>query len=119
MKLFIDDIREAPDGWVLVTTVTNAIKFINRYRYEIKEISFDHDISYPVMVNGVSRPYPSPETFQAVAYYVNSMYGSTPEDWPKIFIHSANPIGAKEISNILLGFDITIKPYGPATRQAL
>lgn len=117
MKIFIDDIRNPPDDtWTLVRTVTEAIRTINRFRYDIKVISFDHDISYPVEVNGLSRPYPSPETFQAVAYYVKQIWSDIPEDAPKIVIHSANPIGAKEIHDILPGFDRTITPYKPANR---
>lgn len=119
LRLFIDDIREAPEGWTLVTTVTEAIKFINRYQYEIDAISIDHDISYPVTVNGLSRPYPSPETFQAVALYIDSVYSSHMEDAPIITIHSANPVGAKQIDEILMGFTRSIKPYEPATRRAL
>lgn len=121
LRLFIDDIREAPEGWTLVTTVSQAISTINFHRHRIKEISFDHDISYPVVVNGVSKPYPSPENFQAVALFIKEIWGDYPGSAPKMTVHSANPVGAHEIAQILLDFDfdVSIVPYKPATRRAL
>lgn len=116
MKLFIDDIRNAPDDtWTLVRTVTEAIRFIGRYWKDIEVISIDHDISYQVELNGLSRPYPSPETYQSVAMFIEVIYMFVPAK-PKIIIHSANPVGAEAIKNILVGFPIEIKAYGPANR---
>lgn len=120
MKLFIDDIREAPDGWTLATTVTEAIRILSRFRNEIDFISIDHDISYPVEVNGLSRPYPSPETFQAVAYYLADVYERYDSTYlPHITIHSANPVGCTTLSAILNRFNPVIKQSPPATRRAL
>ena len=42
MKLWIDDIRKAPSGWVWVKTSTEAIKML--LSRPIEEISFDHDL---------------------------------------------------------------------------
>lgn len=67
MKLYVDDIRPAPEGWQQARTVTDAIKFLSNFGNQVTEISLDHDISYAVEVAGTQRPFPSPENFQAVA----------------------------------------------------
>mgnify|MGYP003434316233 CR=1 FL=1 len=117
MKLFVDDIRDAPDDtWHTVRTVTEAIRVIHNNTTKIKEISLDHDISYPVEVNGLSRPYPSPETFQAVAYYLASLWACPLHDAPNITLHTANPVGAREMEQILRGFKVVTKLSAPANR---
>jgi hypothetical protein len=118
MKLFIDDIRDAPDNsWVLVRTISEAIRFIARYGNEIRTISLDHDISIPVNVDDTYRPFPSKETYQPVAYFIRHFYY---ENYvPNIIVHSSNTVGANEIKNI---FDehliaIDLQPMGMATRN--
>lgn len=117
MKLFVDDIRPAPEGWMQARTVTEAIRTIARFGHEITDISLDHDISMAVLVQGTERPFPSPETFQAVAYYIVEYYNlpeKRPE--PKITIHTANPVGGKDLEAILRGFDVTISPASRVNR---
>lgn len=41
-KIYLDDMRPAPNGWTLVKTVREAITFLNSCN--IKEISLDHDL---------------------------------------------------------------------------
>lgn len=119
MKLFVDDIRNAPDEtWSVARSVDSAISFIDLFGMQIEEISLDHDISHQVIVGEVSRPYPCVETFTAVArymaeYYTRELAGRK----PKVTIHSSNPMGAKNIQYILRDFgEVPYKPYGPANR---
>lgn len=116
MKLYVDDIRDAPDGYTLVRDVNEAINFIDRYRYELEEVSLDHDISLQVEVAGVYRPFPSPETYRAVAKYIKEVYKHTPEDRPKITLHSANPDGRTAMESILIGYEVEQRPSGAAFR---
>lgn len=117
MKLFIDDIRPAPEGWMQARTVTEAIRTIARFGHEITEISLDHDISCAVSVNGEYRPFPSPETFQAVAYFIAERWGERPAtQHPKIIIHTANPVGAIELQKILNDVRILSTEIKPASR---
>lgn len=119
MKLWIDDIRNAPDeSWTVARTVTSAIKAIDMFGDSITEISFDHDISYQIELNGVSRPFPSPETFQASALYAYKYYEQYNREYkPLIKIHTANPAGAKELETIFMGeFNLTINMMGVANR---
>lgn len=133
IKLYVDDIREAPDGWTLVTTISEAIRFIARYSESISEISLDHDISFEVRVSGVYRPFPSPDTFASVAYFIGEKYTNRNsrhdlvsalddifmKNLPKITIHTSNPVGAETMEMILAnyGFKSEIKPMGEAFRK--
>lgn len=101
MKLYIDDIRPAPEGWQQARTVTDAIRFLAQFKDQIDEISIDHDISYTVEVAGTQRPFPSPENFTAVAYFIGEIWKNHLDTQPKITIHSANPVGTQSIARIL------------------
>jgi hypothetical protein len=123
MRLFVDDIRDAPDdSWHVCRKVEEAIRIIARTRVE--EVSLDHDIE--------NRP--SDETYKPVAYFlgmaVKAQHAEAMTDcmeetlgyedlheyqWlPKVTIHSMNPAGAKEMADILSDYGIvaSIKPYG-------
>lgn len=113
MKLWVDDVRDAPDdSWTEVRKAEQAIVALAKFR--ATEISLDHDIE--------NRP--SDETFKAVAYFIGVQYSSRLEwdeneedyipSWsPKVTIHSMNPVGAQQIHDILKGYGLvaTIKPY--------
>lgn len=115
MKLYIDDIRPAPDGWQQARTVTDAIRFLDMFGGEVTEISIDHDISYAVEVAGTQRPFPSPENFTAVARYICAAYVEDLGKLEKITVHSANPVGAREIELLLDVLDIEVV-VAPASR---
>lgn len=136
MKLYIDDIRYAPDeSWTVIRTITEAIRCIAFWGNEITEISLDHDISAEVRVNGVYRPFPTDETFAAVAYFIaekwwrdKAMEGMMTQEGlhiartitvPKITIHSANIVGCEAMALIIgrAGIPYEIKPMGQAHRK--
>lgn len=119
MKLWIDDIRPAPDeSWTIARTVTSAINFIHRYRKELEVVSFDHDISYQIQVGELSRPYPSPETFVPAAQFLAVAYSHTEfKERPKVHIHTANPVGKDALVDTLAaGFDVAVNMMGVANR---
>ena len=111
MKLFVDDVRDAPDDtWTVVRKVEEAIVAIAKFRPT--HISLDHDIE--------NRP--SDETFKAVAYFIGALYWTTigevsglpsnmmlarPLLGPTITIHSANPVGAQQIHDILKSYGLS------------
>ena len=121
MKLFVDDIREAPDeSWTLVRTISEAVRLISMFSDTMTEISLDHDISHEVRIDGQYRPFPSPETFQPVAYFIGELYkGYRHENKPKITLHTANPVGASNMYDILSYYEIIpeMNPMGPAYRK--
>lgn len=120
MKLFIDDIRTPPDDtWHICRDVSSAIRALDMFYPTIEEINLDHDISHQVVVNGMSRPYPCSETFEAVARYIALMKSCHPGWNPNIKIHTSNYVGAKNMSDILdkAGFEnVESKVIGGANR---
>lgn len=42
LKIFLDDLRQAPNGWQLVKTADEAIKILKKGN--VAEISLDHDL---------------------------------------------------------------------------
>lgn len=106
MRLFVDDIRNAPDDtWHVARTSLEAIRAISRYDFDV--ISLDHDISHQVSIgNGLERPFPCGETFASVAYYIAEKYRGrclldTPEKTPHIIIHSSNLVAGEEMKEVL------------------
>lgn len=101
MKLYVDDIRDVPDeSWTLARTITEAIAFIAMFKNQITDISLDHDISHEIRVNGVYRPFPSPDNFTPVAYFIGEVYENQ-FDRPNLVAHTANPAGGEKIRSIL------------------
>ena len=123
MKLYIDDIREAPPGWILARTISEAFNILLRYKMEITHVSLDHDISIPVKVGDVVRPYPSPDTFKVVAQLMCEMEieESNVFDTCIITTHSSNPDGRRAIVQIFddAGLTCTETPAELATRRAI
>lgn len=121
MKLFVDDIRNAPDeSWHLARTALEAIRAIARYDFEV--ISLDHDISHQVQIGtGLERPFPCAETFASVAYYIAAKYGSESDSYgfsPKIILHTSNQVAGDTMASVLqeAGIGCEKKYMGAANR---
>jgi hypothetical protein len=101
MKLFVDDYRNAPEGWHLAKTVTEAIRLLSGVMYW-DAVSLDHDIIYREGKHSFSE-----ETFATVARYIAIM----PKDkLPKVvYIHTSNPRGANDMEEILKDIVPTIR----------
>jgi hypothetical protein len=84
MKVFLDDVRPAPDGWVLVRWPAEVIALLETG--EVEELSLDHDLGdehrtgYDVLV----------WIEEAVA-----LRGFQP---PVIAVHSANAVGRQRMA---------------------
>ena len=101
IKLFVDDYREAPDGWCLAKTITEAIRILSGPLI-VEVCSLDHDI-----ISREGKHSFSEENFTAVAHYIAIM---SKEKLPKVVaIHTANPRGANDIEDILKGIVLTIR----------
>ncbi len=89
IKLWIDDEREEPQGWLRVSNCPNAIAILRAYGPDIEAISFDHDIG--LQGNGAY-----------VAQHLLLDYEKYGIKRGIIFnIHSANPEGCGAIRKIL------------------
>jgi hypothetical protein len=105
MKLWLDDIRPAPEDWMPVKSVDEAIH-LSTLMYSIgepwTEISLDHDLGefYPLGGDGID--------------YIDWLCEATLDPdvmmWPyKITIHSGNPVGRDNMMR-------AIKRFGPYNR---
>jgi len=89
MKIWLDDIRSAPEGWVHVRTAEEAIDLLGRTP-DVEEISLDHDLGEPLDEFGSGQGVVNTlERWQA--------YGEDKFVPKKISIHSANPVGRKNM----------------------
>ena len=82
MKLWIDDKREAPQGWTAVKSSRDALRLVQTGI--VDEVSFDHDLG-------------GEDTAYKVATYIEEMafMGMIPRlKWQ---IHSQNPVGRDRI----------------------
>lgn len=77
MKLFLDDERSAPEGWVLVRTSYEMIKML-RTHLDITEISLDHDLGT------------DPVTGYSVLLWIEKQVVEDNYNPPVIHIHTAN-----------------------------
>lgn len=96
-RLFVDDNREPPKGWMCARTVSDAIMFLRSFS-PIAEISLDHDILFPQ--HGIDRySMYSAENYKGVAAYIAAL----PEDKRpgRIRLHSSNSTAAQTMCDIM------------------
>lgn len=83
MKLFVDDERPAPRGWVLATSSKDAIEIMQIYAAagcQLDAVSLDHDLSTVMYEDDTTRPI------------VERMRQHN--WWPiELYVHTANPDG--------------------------
>jgi hypothetical protein len=90
MKLWIDDVRPAPNGWVWAKTLDSALRL---YLMEAPdEISFDHDLG-------------GDETSMPLAKLIEDNAFNGVREPPRWHVHSANPVGRKNLEAALRNAD--------------
>lgn len=92
MKLFVDDQRKCPEGWVPARTVTEAIRLL--CTQDVEEVSLDHDIGCRLVTG---QEHSSNETFEPVAWFL-ALDGS---ESIKIRIHTSNVTAGAKMAQIL------------------
>ena len=90
MKVYLDDRRDAPEGWFRVHTYEEAIEALKTGR--VSHISLDNDL-------GTVR-----EGYD-VAKWIEQQVFETNFRPPRIWIHSANPVAAENIRAALLAIE--------------
>ena len=86
MKLFLDDIRPCPRGYIKIDNYQDCIEFLLKNRNKIDTISLDHDLGE------IKTGYDVCKWIVANEYYDNLQ---------EIIIHSANPVGTKNMLQLL------------------
>ena len=99
-KLFIDDVRQAPDNsWTIARTITEAIRLLATQYWDI--VSIDHDYG-GIYKKNEEKYNLLEETYMPVAFYIskdsnyNRLYAK-----PSIFIHSGNKPAAQYMKDII------------------
>lgn len=105
IKLWIDDERAAPPGWVAVKTAPVAIAFIRDHTEQgdltnIEAISFDHDLG-PVECG----------TGYEVAVWLEELVFSEPDVvyLPQMTIHSANPVSRVRLDSAIKSMQYAVQ----------
>lgn len=87
-KLFIDDVREPPsDEWIVVRSSAEALSYVENHGWP-SFISFDHDLGG------------EDTTMIFLKYLVYKHWDGTTLP-PDYVVHSANPVGAKNIVSFM------------------
>lgn len=84
MKVWLDDEREAPEGWFHVKTATKAISILNSCK--IAEISLDNDL-------GLEHE----EGYDVVKHLEEIVFHNPDYRIPIIHIHTANPVARQKM----------------------
>lgn len=83
MKVWVDDLRPAPQGWVWVTTSTAAIELLSQGR-DIEVMSLDHDLG-------------GEDTTRPIVLWMCEH-----QVWPaEVVVHSANPVGVEWLTGMI------------------
>lgn len=108
MKLWLDDVRPAPEGWVWAKTLAEAKQVVLDNLAErddvLPECSLDHDLgATPEMIeaHGLGARGAGEETgLDFVKWLVAE--GQVPR---RVTIHSWNPVGAREMAQAIVEYD--------------
>ena len=94
MKLWLDDFREAPNGWTHVTTVEAAQELL--INGNVEEASLDHDLGFQFDAEGEEIPY------DRTGYDLVKWMAETGH-WPKKkpSVHSMNPAGRQNMKALI------------------
>jgi len=97
-SIYLDDVREAPEDYVRVTTVEQCCMLLANNPGRVDVLSLDNDLGEPgIDKEGRSIPYWIEE--QSLYYGINL--------WPRMIrIHSANPVAREYMMGV-------ISRYGP------
>jgi hypothetical protein len=91
--LWLDDVREAPTGWVHVRTPEEAINLLRTG--EVEAISLDHDL-------GLATPEAERTGYDVLAWLEKEVATGTWQcEVPKIQVHSANPVGRRRMEQAI------------------
>lgn len=84
IKIFLDDLRDAPEGWTIIRTAAECIRFMDANKDSIIAVSLDHDLGTDMSGYDVAKHM--------------AEYGIFPLE---IRVHSMNPVGAQNIVQLL------------------
>ncbi len=99
MKVYLDDERTAPDGWIQARWPEDVIKLMEEN--EIEEISLDHDLADPLVVGQGYCSSVKERTGYDVLIWIEYQVATMGFIPPKINIHTANCSAYKKMQAAL------------------
>lgn len=90
VNLYVDDLRDCPEGFILARTVQEAIYYLENFYVEV--FSLDHDLGTDEQGNLL------PTGYDLVKYVCEN--GLTVNE---IYLHTDNPVGRENMYDTLLG----------------
>jgi hypothetical protein len=89
-KIYLDDERPKPDGWLLVATPDEMIEHLKEG--DVEWISLDHDLGE------ISRTcYEKPITGMDVLKWIEEQVVTTDYVPPRMMAHTANPVAKQQM----------------------
>lgn len=111
-RLFVDDEREAPEGWTPAMTVSNALTMLELLRVnrnaEFTAVSLDYDL-------GFGNEFDYETGFEALTTIPILQWMAEKNFWPtEIYVHSANQDGEEILLDALEQYGKTthLRGYG-------
>lgn len=90
INLYVDDLRDCPDGYEIARTVEEALYYINLYNINI--LSLDHDLGIDDKGVLLKNGYDLVKIICEKGIRVN-----------KIYLHTDNPVGRDNMYYLLIG----------------
>lgn len=91
MKIYLDDERTAPEGWIRCYWPHEVISLYKMYGSQIEHISLDHDLGNDEIGTG--------RTF--LEWLEEQMFHDANTHLPELTVHSQNPEGRKYMCMII------------------
>ena len=110
MKVWLDDWRDAPAGWVHIRTPDEAIELLRSG--EVEEISLDHDLRLFSPGGNESTGYTVLEWLEGEVTTSTAV-----SVIPSITIHSANPVGRRRMEQALASIERLLADRRPDLRS--
>ena len=97
-NLFIDDLRDAEkyypgEGFIVVRTCEEAISYVQQHGLP-RFVSFDHDL-------GDTESEVEKTGYTFAKYLIEYMFDNNIKEPFQYYVHSANPVGLKNIESYL------------------
>jgi hypothetical protein len=88
MRLYLDDIRECPKGWILARTYAECIRLIDTE--QVEEMSLDHDLGEEKTGYDILR------------YILDKVVDCKEYEPPaRIHLHTGNPVGRQRMLGLV------------------
>lgn len=89
-KVYLDDVREAPKGWIRVYTAWELKLVLSTFWDVISHVSFDNDL-------GENEP----EGYTVMDWIEELVFENNPKTIPELSVHSANPVARVRMQTVI------------------